>query len=105
MFALVLGTVATIAANPRTMTINEKLRSEIERLLDRPDFSENESIISAKVEFLVNQDGEIVVLMIDSENEKIVEFIKTRLNHQEVIEVSKNVVNKKFSIPVKIVTK
>ena len=40
VFALVLGTVATIAANPETMTINEKLRSEIVRLLDHPSFRE-----------------------------------------------------------------
>ena len=105
MFALVLGTVATIAANPKTMTINEKLRSEIERLLDHPYFLENESVISAKVEFLVNQNGEIVVLMVDSKNERIVDFIKTSLNYHVVVDASKDLRNKKFSIPVKIIKK
>ena len=103
VFALVLGTVATIAANPETMTINEKLRSEIERLLDHPNFLENESIISAKVEFLVNQNGEIVVLMVDSKDERIKRFIKDRLNYQAVEITSMELNNRKYSIPVKIV--
>ena len=105
MFGLVLGTVATIAANPETITINEKLRSEIERLLDHPYFLENETIISARVEFLVNQKGEIVVLMVDSKDERIIDFIKDRLNYQTVIESSGDLNNRKFSIPVKIVKK
>ncbi|MDG1803919.1 hypothetical protein [Flavicella sp.] len=105
MFALVLGTVATIAANPETMTINEKLRSEIERLLDHPDFLENEKIISAKVEFLVNQRGEIVVLLVDSKDERIINFIKTRLNYQSVVKASEELKNKKFSVPIKVIKK
>jgi hypothetical protein len=105
MFTLVLGTVATIAANPETMTINEKLRSEIERLLEHPYFLENETIISAKVEFLVNQKGEIVVLMVDSKDERIIDFIKKRLNYQIVLESSGNLNNRKFSVPIKIVQK
>lgn len=105
MFALALGTVATIAANPKTMTINEKLRSEIERLLDHPDFLESETIISAKVEFLVNQKGEIVVLKIDSKSEKIITFIKARLNYQIVKESSGLLNNRKFLIPVVVVKK
>ncbi|WP_152286191.1 hypothetical protein [Flavicella marina] len=105
MFALVLGTVVTIAANPKTMTVKEKLRSEIERLLDHPNFLEDETIISAKVEFLVNKNGEIVVLMVDSENERINEYIKSRLNYQSVAESSEEMNNKKYSIPVKVVRK
>ncbi len=103
MFALVLGTVVAIAANPETLTINERLRNEIGRLLDHPNFSVNETTISAKVEFLVNQKGEIVVLMVDTQNEMIRDFIRRRLNYHRVIEISENLKNKKFSIPVTIV--
>ena len=103
VFALVLGTVATIAANPETMTTNEKLRSEIERLLELPSFLENETIVSAKVEFLINQRGEIVVLMVDSNNSRINYFIKRRLNYQFVEVPSENLNNRKYCIPVKMV--
>ena len=105
VFALVLGTVATIASNPETMTTNEKLRSEIERLLELPSFVENGTIISAKVEFLINQRGEIVVLMVDSNNRRINYFIKRRLNYQSIEVSSKELKNRKYSIPVKIVIK
>ena len=103
VFALVLGTVATIAANPETMTINEKLRSEIVRLLDHPSFFENETIISAKVEFLINQKGEIIVLKVDSNNRRINYFIKRKLNYQSIEIPSEKLNNRKYSIPVKMI--
>lgn len=104
LFALVLGTVATIAANPEKMTINEKLRTEISKLLQNSYFLEDETILSARVDFLVNQKGEIVVLLVDAKDERIITFIKNRLNYQTIIEApSAQLKNKKFSIPVSVV--
>lgn len=105
MFALVLGTVATIAANPEKLTINEKLRTEIGRLLEKPNFLEEEAIISAKVDFLVNKNGQIVVIMVDSKDDRVVSFIKERLNYKTILDADVQLKNNKFSIPVKVVTK
>tara|TARA_B100000809_G_scaffold107339_1_gene105817 strand:- start:14200 stop:14544 length:345 start_codon:yes stop_codon:yes gene_type:complete len=102
---LILGTNATIASTPEKMTINEKLRTEIRRLLEHSYFLGEDTIISAKVDFLVNQKGEIVVLMVDSSDERIIAFIKDRLNYKTIVSPSDELNNKKFSIPVKIVAK
>lgn len=103
--ALVLGTVASNATTPEKMTINEKLRVEISKLLTNSYFLGDETIVSAKVDFLLNQNGEIVVLTVDSNNHRIVAFIKDRLNYKAIVNPGTEFNNKKYSIPVKVVSK
>jgi len=104
MLAVILGTVASFAANPEKLTLEEKLRSEIKKLLVSPEFSVEHSI-SAKIEFMLNKKGEIVVLLVESKNTKMEDFIKSRLNYKLIKNFKSDAKNKKFSIPVKIVKK
>ncbi len=105
LFAVILGTVSTFATNPKKLTLEEKIRTEIKKLLVYPEFSVENSVISAKVEFMLNQKGEIVVLLVESNNKKIDDFIKSRLNYKLIKHTAVEKRNRKFTIPVKIVKK
>lgn len=100
---LILGTAASFATPPKDLTLNEKLRTEIEKLLMHPDFQLDQSEMTATVEFLLNENGEIVVLTVKSREAILEEFIKARLNYQPIL--TPNTVLKKntFVIPVKLI--
>jgi hypothetical protein len=86
------------------MPLKEKLRTEIERILEHSKFLTEEAVLTARVEFVLNDKGEIVVLQIASNNSKLKTFIKNELNYQPVVTLGKgNISFKRFSIPVKVI--
>ena len=75
------------------------LRTEISNMLN--DF-ETEKSVEADISFMINKKGEIIVLSVDSKNEKLESFVKATLNYKSV----KNVVSKRmkvFRLPFKII--
>jgi len=87
--ALLMGTItmtATETLNVDPTTSTETISKEISKLLQNPSFTFNESI-EASVTFVVNKHNEIVVLSVDSNNDAVSSFIKSRLNYEK-LEVS-----------------
>ncbi|WP_139957020.1 hypothetical protein [Flavicella sediminum] len=104
--AVFLGTVAAFATTPKKMSPNEKLRTEIEKILEHATFPTEEEIATARVEFVVNDQGEIVVLRVESSNNALKDFIKKELNYKLVVAFAKeNLSFKKYAIPVKVIKK
>ena len=56
---------------------------------------------SAQVRFTLNNEGEIVVLSVDTDNERLESFVKGRLNYKKV-EVAGAKEGEMFTIPIKI---
>lgn len=80
----------------------KSLSEQIGQLLDNNTFTEKEDGATAKVIFMLNDDNEIVVLSVDSdENDFLEGFIKSKLNYQEV-ETSQDDTGKKYSIAVRV---
>ncbi len=99
--AIVFSSATAFANNDATKTKEEgqALRTEIFKLVS---IFESEKTVSADVSFMINKKGEIIVLSVDSENEKLEKFVKATLNYKSV----KKVVSKRmkvFKLPLKIV--
>ncbi|MBU2526286.1 MAG: hypothetical protein KKC03_06770 [Bacteroidetes bacterium] len=104
IFALLLCSVFVLSAfSPITENgpgEEEKMQQEISRLLENPSFVLRDAT-HAEVQFMLNRKGEIVVIDVAAENDVIASYIKNRLNYQK-LQVSKELLNKKFSLPVHI---
>ena len=81
--ALLVGTTL-FATNPNVDKVkNEKATQEIAQLLDAPDF-DFESGTAASVTFMVNSEGELVILSVTTENRQIEDYIKDSLDHKKL---------------------
>ncbi|QTD36821.1 hypothetical protein JL193_11840 [Polaribacter batillariae] len=82
---------------------NVELRTKVVTLLGKYQNTLNEPV-EASIKFIVNSKGEIVVLSVETEQESIVNFVKSKLNYQKVS--LKNLYKMKtFILPVKFVSK
>lgn len=77
------------------------ITQEISKFLANPnfDFGAEET---AKVSFMINKDNEVVVLSVDSENEKVISYIKARLNYQKLD--AKGQKGHEYTVPVRLKT-
>ncbi|MFC5046694.1 hypothetical protein ACFSTE_10270 [Aquimarina hainanensis] len=80
-FALVVSGVMSASTVPGKD--KRSVSAEIGELLKSPSFKIKQDI-KAEVTFTLNKDKEIVVLSVDTKDEKIVDFIKARLNYKKV---------------------
>lgn len=100
--AIAFSTVLFASTNPEkndepTTTINQTVGD----LLKNPNF-ELEKDQKATVTLLVNSENEIVVLSVDTKNEYIENYIKSRLNYETIAE-SLSTKQRYFKVPVRIV--
>jgi len=94
-----ISSIASASTKPTEPETN--FTKEIKELLKKPSFKvENE--IEASVTFTLNNEGEIVVLSVDSDSDRIKGFIKNRLNYQK-IEAKLDAEIKFFTMPVRVV--
>ena len=81
----------------------KKLSTQIHDLMDDNDFSSDDVNLTAQVRFTLNNEGEIVVLSVDSDNERLAAFVKGRLNYKKVDVAGAGAQEgKMFTIPIKI---
>jgi len=91
--------MVSAAVNP--VDSKDSTSAEIAKLLKDPGFVV-EVETTAFVTFVVNKEGEIVVLSIESENETMERFIKQRLNYKKLESSSKP--GKEYVVPVRMTT-
>jgi hypothetical protein len=81
-------------------TESATITQQVQKLLSNPNFLVEKEIV-AKVKITLNSNNEMVVLSVDSESNYIGEFIKSRLNYNELpttLESSE----KTFIVPVRV---
>ncbi len=90
VLALVAGLVAN--ANNTNPVKNKKktLHTQIVKLLGTADFSFDRNL-EATINFVVNTQGQIIVLSVVSKNELIDSYVKRKLNYQKVTKHSNTV--------------
>ncbi|GAA0711750.1 hypothetical protein [Aquimarina litoralis] len=99
----ILASTQIFANDKNTEETNEqKLRSEIALLLEKPQIQLDTDEIKANIEFIVNGKGEIVILSIDSEKEAIEYYVKSRLNYKKIGNEINKTGNKIFKLRVKV---
>jgi len=79
-----------------------KICSQIGDLLDKNSFDlEEDEDLTASVRFTLNDEHEIVVLSVDTENDRLEDFVKTRLNYHKVAD--QNLMEGKiYQVPIRI---
>ena len=96
---LITGNVLATEAKPKNPT--KSLSAQISQMLSLNTFTEEEVDLTAQVRFTLNNKHEIVVLSVDSENESLEGFVKTKLNYQKV-DVESYKEGKMYTVPVRI---
>ncbi|MHA7056418.1 hypothetical protein ACWGOQ_0004310 [Aquimarina sp. M1] len=105
VFAVAILASTQIFANDKNTkeTNEQKLRSEIAFLLEKPQIQLDCNEINADIEFILNAKGEIVILNVDSEKEAVTYYVKNRLNYKKVHSDIKKTGNKVFKLRLKVV--
>lgn len=99
----VLASAQVFANDKNTKeTTEQKLRSEIVLLLDKPQIKLEGDEINANIEFILNAKGEIVILTVDSEKEAVEYYVKSRLNYKKVNSYIATTGNKVFKLKLKV---
>ncbi len=100
--AAMLLSTGTILAN--TTDVREPstgLSAQIAKMLSDNSFSEESTNLTAEVRFTLNDEGEIVVLSVETDSDNFESFVKNRLNYKKV-----NIANLKegklYTVPVRI---
>ncbi|MDC7993979.1 hypothetical protein [Altibacter sp. HG106] len=95
------ATVTAFATNPISTT--DVIPSEtIGELLKNPHFLVTDDE-AAFVSFIVNEESEIVVLCVKTENEQLERYVKSRLNYQKV--TSDFETGKEYKVPIRLTSK
>ena len=81
-------------------TDSDVVTENIAKLLKNPNFIVEKEIV-AQVTLTLNKNNEMVVLSVDSEDKYVADFIKSRLNYNELT-TKVNGLDKTFIVPVRI---
>ncbi|WP_297703506.1 hypothetical protein [uncultured Eudoraea sp.] len=104
-FVLVAAVLLTsgnlFATEPTSTDPNTNIATQIGELLERNNFIINDNDLTANVLFTLNADHEIVVISVDTEDDVLEMFVKSRLNYKKV-QVSSVKEGKMYTVPVRI---
>ena len=96
--ALFIGTFISTATEKEPV-VKSKFSAEVAKLLDNPNL---EMDVTTSVSFIINSEKEIVVLSVDTDNNAVERFIKSRLNYAKVESYLIN--GKEYTVPIRIVS-
>ena len=102
LVAILLAVGTTVSATTTPLKKDAKkveVTTQIAELLKNPEMEVNEDI-EAKVTFMVNDKKELVVINVDTQNENVDAFIKSRLNYKKLNTLK---TGEEWVLPVRIV--
>ncbi len=99
--AITFSSVLTASTDSNETADPASINETVGELLKNPDFQLNKEV-NAIVAVFINQNDEMVVLSVDTDNKSVENYIKRRLNYQKL---SKDAIgySKSFKIPIKII--
>ena len=101
--AMLLATGNILANDSIKIDPEEKLSVQIGKLLGDNYLTDNQVDLTAQVRFTLNNEGEIVVLSVDTENKTLEYFVKSKLNYQKA-DVKNAAEGQMFTVPIRIVS-
>ena len=84
--AMLLSSASIFANNVKDIDPTNSLSAQIYEILSDNDFTDQDTGLHAQVRFTLNNDGEIVILSVDTESDKFESFVKSKLNYHVVEE-------------------
>jgi len=102
--AIVLGSSSLFAFNnnPTIKNPERKIRNQVAVLLENPQINVEQEELKAAIQFTLNSNGEIVVLSVDTKNDAVSNYVKTRLNYKRLDPNTPSTGNKIFNIKLRI---
>lgn len=94
------SSMLSASTEPSKSEPSTAVSSEIQKLLKNPDFTFKYDM-TAQVKVVVNENNELVVLSIETENQELESFIKGRLNYK-TLKVKLETGQKSYIVPVRI---
>ena len=97
------GNVFAVEAAPEAKSPKAKIGTQIESLLEeRNGFNLGDSNeLSAVVRFMLNEQKEIVVLSVETQDERLENFVKARLNYEKVADQNLKE-GKTYRVPIRV---
>ncbi|MFT0715904.1 hypothetical protein [Flagellimonas lutimaris] len=96
-----MATMSAFATKGKKVTKENNLSGQIYEMLKKNQFNEDHKEMTAEVRFIVNEKGELVVLSVETKDEILEGFVKSRLNYQKV-ELENVAPGRVYEIPVRI---
>lgn len=101
LVAAAMFAVGSVSANDNTPSNTKaQLASQIQKMLKKNSFDVADDL-TANVRFIINDEGEIVVISVETANEQLEGFVKRRLNYKKV-KTDSAVTGKTYTVPVRI---
>ncbi|WP_431158724.1 hypothetical protein [Winogradskyella poriferorum] len=99
--AIAFSSVLSASTNPIKKAEPKSVSESVGEFLKNPDLQLS-SDVSAIVDIIINENDEMVVLNVETDNESVENYIKGRLNYKKL---SKETIgyNKSFKVPVKLI--
>ena len=94
-----MTSVLSASTNPTKEDRPASISEQVAELLKSPTFEVKNEIL-AKVSLMVNDNNEFVVLNVEATDERVQNFIKSRLNYKKAQGISDK---KSFEVPVRVV--
>jgi len=98
---MLFATLGAFANTGNNENPEKSLSSQIYEMLEENPFQILSSELTADVRFTINNKGELVVLSVDTKNEVLEKFVKSRLNYKKV-EAGSIVEGRIYTVPVRI---
>lgn len=99
--AMLFSTGSLLANNMDKVGPAKSLSIQISEMLKKNNFNQDDFEKTAQVRFTLNEDGEIVILSVDTDCKDLEYFVKNRLNYKKVV-VDNVQEGKIYTIPVRI---
>ncbi|MBM1106415.1 hypothetical protein JQC67_09725 [Aurantibacter crassamenti] len=99
--AMLLFTGSIFANEVISNEPSKSLSAQISEILNVNTLSDNAVNQKAQVRFTLNEDGEIVVMSVDTKNKNLETFVKNRLNYKKV-EVDEIQEGKLYTVAVRV---
>jgi predicted methyltransferase len=99
--AILFATGSIYANDVDSVKPSKSLSAQISNILSDNNFSNEEADLIAQVRFTLNEEGEIVVLSVDTDHVALERFVKSRLNYAKV-DIANAKEGKLYTVPVRI---
>ena len=94
-----VATSSLFAINPALIAEKSPASNELKKMLNNPEFVV-ENDMQAEVLFTINEDKEIIVLSVDTDNREVERYVFDRLSYEALD--SDLEVGKQYIVPIKI---
>ena len=95
------ATMSAFATKGKKSTEENNLTGQIYELLKEHKFKLDSEELTAEVRFIINEEGELVVLSVKTDYDIVEDYVKNRLNYKKV-QLDKVAPGKVYELPVRI---